>query len=43
VEYASQHLFFDNSKSRNELGLVYSPVEESLREAVKWFKEHGYL
>jgi dihydroflavonol-4-reductase len=42
VSYASQYLFFDNSKARNELGLTLNPIEESLRDSVRWFRENRY-
>jgi dihydroflavonol-4-reductase len=42
VSYASQHLFFDNSKARNELGLTFTPIEESLRDSVQWFRKNYY-
>jgi dihydroflavonol-4-reductase len=42
VKYASQYLFFDTYKARNELGLTLSPTEESLRDSVRWFRENGY-
>ena len=42
VNYASQYLFFDNTKARNELGLTLTPVEESLRDSVHWFRENRY-
>ena len=42
VSYASQYLFFDNTKVRNELGLTFTPIEESLRDSVRWFRENKY-
>jgi len=42
VSYISQHLFFDNSKARNELGLTLTPIEESLCASVRWFRENNY-
>jgi nucleoside-diphosphate-sugar epimerase len=35
-------LFFDNSKARNELGLTLTPIEESLCDSVRWFRENHY-
>ncbi len=40
IRYASNYLFFDNSKARKELGLKFRPVEESLKEAIEWFREN---
>ncbi len=42
IEYASQYLWFDNAKARQELGLELRPVEESVRESVAWFRGRGY-
>jgi dihydroflavonol-4-reductase len=42
IRYASQYLFFDNTRAREELGLVPRPVEDSLRESIRWFRENGY-
>ena len=42
VSYASQYLFFDNTKARNELGLTFAPIEESLCDSVRWFRENRY-
>lgn len=43
LRYAKQYLYFDNSKAKRELGLQFTPVEESIRRAVTWFKENGYI
>lgn len=43
LRYARQYLYFDNSKARNELGLEFTPVESSVRRAVEWFRENGYI
>lgn len=43
VEYASQYLFFDNSKAQQELGLEFRPMEQSVADAIEWFEEAGYL
>ena len=42
VSYASQYLFFDNSKARNELGLTLTSIEKSLCDSVRWFRENHY-
>ena len=42
VSYASQYLFFDNTKARNELGLTLTPIDESLYDSVRWFRENRY-
>jgi dihydroflavonol-4-reductase len=43
VEYASNYLYFDNSKAKKELGLEFSPIEDSLAAAIRWFQENGYV
>lgn len=40
---ARHKMFFDASKAVRELGLPQTPVEEPLRRAVDWFREHGYV
>ena len=42
IRYASQYLFFDTSKARRELGLTPTPIEESLKRSISWFRKHGY-
>ena len=42
IAYASQYLYFDNSKTVKELGLSFRPVEDSLRDSIQWFRENGY-
>lgn len=43
IRYASQYLYFDNIKAREELGLSFRPVEESLVTSIQWFRENGYV
>jgi dihydroflavonol-4-reductase len=43
VQYASSHLYFDNAKARRELGLSFSPIEQSVLAAIRWFRDNGYL
>jgi dihydroflavonol-4-reductase len=42
VDYAKQYLFFDNSKAKKELGLIFSPVEKSLNDSIEWFRAKCY-
>jgi nucleoside-diphosphate-sugar epimerase len=42
IAYASQYLYFDNTKAVQELGLTFRPVEDSLQASIKWFRENGY-
>ena len=43
IEYASNHLFVDNTKAQKELGLKLSPVEKSLVKSINWFRNNGFL
>jgi dihydroflavonol-4-reductase len=43
IRYASQYLYFDNTKARDELGLKFRPVEDSIRDSIQWFRENGYV
>lgn len=43
VAYASQRLFYDNRKAREELGFQVRPLAETLRRAVEWFVAHGHV
>ncbi|MDA8137726.1 MAG: SDR family oxidoreductase [Desulfobacteraceae bacterium] len=43
IKYASQYLYFDNSKAKTELGLEFAPIEESISRAIEWFRAHGYI
>lgn len=43
VPYAAQYLFYEVSKAKEKLGLVLSPIEESLARAISWFRRHGYI
>ncbi len=43
VTYASKYLYVDNAKARRELGLEFRDVEQSLKEAIEWFREHKMI
>jgi len=43
IRYANNYLYFDNTKARKELGLEFTPIEESIERAISWFSEHGYI
>ncbi len=42
IAYASQYLYFDNTKAVSELGLTFKPVENSLQDSINWFRKNGY-
>jgi dihydroflavonol-4-reductase len=43
VRMARKFMFFDSSKAVRELGLPQRPAIESLRKAVAWFRDNGYV
>lgn len=43
LRYAGQSLYYDNRKAREELDLSFTPIEESIRKAVEWFRAEGYV
>ncbi len=43
VPYLSQFFFVDNAKARRELGMEFTPVENSLQRAIDWFRRVGYI
>lgn len=43
VKVGSHYAFWDTSKAIRELGLPQTPVRESMKKAVAWFRENGYL
>ncbi len=43
VKLARKKMFFSIEKAKRVLGFKPRPVEEALRDAVEWFREHGYF
>jgi dihydroflavonol-4-reductase len=43
VKMARHPMYFTAQKAVRELGLPQSPVDEAMRQAVTWFREHGYV
>lgn len=43
VRVGSHYSWWDSSKAVRELGLPQTPVEESLAQAIRWFREKAYL
>jgi hypothetical protein len=41
--YASQQIWVDPSKAIEELGLPQTPIETAIEDAVKWYRENGYV
>ena len=42
VRMARKHMYFSSEKAVRELKLPQTSVEEALRDAVAWFRHHGY-
>jgi len=42
VRMARHAMYFSAQKAVRELGLPQSPIAEAMRQAVQWFREHGY-
>jgi dihydroflavonol-4-reductase len=42
VAMARKRMFFDPAKAIRQLGLPQTDVDQALREAVDWFRSHGY-
>lgn len=42
-DYSVKPAFFDNGKSRRELGMSYRPIEETIRDAIADFRARGVL
>jgi dihydroflavonol-4-reductase len=34
---------FDSSKTERELGVAFRPLEETLRDTIVWYGDHGWL
>jgi dihydroflavonol-4-reductase len=43
VQMASKFMYFDSSRSVQELGLPQTPVREALARAVDWFRSNRYV
>jgi len=43
VKIGSRYSFWDSSKAMRELGLPQTPVRESLKKAIDWFRDKQYI
>ena len=43
IEMIRHGQHYDCAKARRELGLAGRPIEETMRDSLAWFREHGYL
>lgn len=42
VQLSKKKMFYNNAKSRNELGVQYTPIEQAIEDSVTWFKCNRY-
>jgi dihydroflavonol-4-reductase len=43
VRVGSHYSFWDSSKAVNELGMPQTPIRQSIKNAIDWFRQNGYL
>jgi len=43
VRMAKKHMYFSSAKAERELGYRHRPAVEAIRDAIEWFREHGYI
>lgn len=43
VLMSKESMFYDASKAKDQLGFDPGPLDAAIREAIRWFAEHGYL
>jgi dihydroflavonol-4-reductase len=43
IPYATRYWFMDNTRARNELNVRFRSPEETLRPALQWLLEQGYI
>lgn len=43
IEMIRHGQHYDGAKAQRDLGLASRPLEETLRDTLEWFREHGYL
>jgi len=43
VQMAQQQMYYDASKAVRELGLPQTPIQVALKDAVDWYRTHGYI
>ena len=43
VKTASKFRFFDCENPVSELGLELTPIEESFKKSIDWFRENDYI
>ncbi len=43
VRMARKHMYFSSAKAQQDLGYVSRPARAAVEDAIRWFKESGYL
>ncbi len=43
VQMAQQQMYYDASKAVRDLGLPQTPIQIALKDAVDWYRTHGYI
>ena len=43
VRMAGRPMLYDSTKAVRELGLPQTPLREAAQQAVRWFRDHGYV
>jgi len=43
VRMAKKHMYFSSAKAERELGYRARPARAALEDALRWFRDHGYL
>ena len=43
VRMARKHMYFSSAKAQQDLGYVSRPARAAIEDAIRWFKESGYL
>jgi len=43
VRMSKKRMYFSSAKARTELGYAPRPARQALEDAIRWFRENGYL
>ncbi|MDR3416750.1 MAG: NAD-dependent epimerase/dehydratase family protein [Nevskia sp.] len=43
VRMSKKHMFFSSARAQRELGYTIRPPRQALEDAVRWYRENGYL
>jgi dihydroflavonol-4-reductase len=43
VRMSKKHMFFSSDKAKRELGYTQRPARQALEDAVRWYRDNGYL